>query len=253
MELLIIIGIILIIVLIVRGKSGGESHTASGRTTSGRTAPSNRYHSTPVRTGSDRTITRQNFRQKLDTLSDADDVRRGNTAQNRRMSDTARQYNRSRQRTISTTGSRQTIRIDLSWAENLAELLDITEVVYSNVDLNCQKPLAIQRFYYYTRLHYRSFTAADLCHAKQEEIGHCIDNVNQLLNQLSDRSDPMRVSREDFDQLKALRNSMNTIRKFLCDRRDALNRQTAVIRDKIGRECGEKGKMWYAEIMKNKS
>ena len=195
-----------------------------------------------------RTITQQNFGAKLNTLSDSGDVRIQSSEQNRRLASDARTYRTHKKQSFSTIKSGETISVDLSWSENLAELLEATEIVYSNAEMNCNRRLLSERFDYYINLHYRSFTAADLCHAKLEEILPHDAKLRKIISRLNDRNDFLRVDKSTYNQLISLRNTTGDICNLLKQRRDRLNQQTGIIRDKIRDECGQRGKDWYARL-----
>ncbi|WP_314874831.1 hypothetical protein [Stomatobaculum longum] len=246
MEQLRVIVIVLVIVGILvcinkatqgsssRNKSAARRHTSNSRSYS---------------TKNSRVVTNQNFAEKLRTLNDVDDVRVQASPQQQRMISEARNYHARKKRVYATVSSKEPIGIDLSWSENLAELLEATEVVYTNAEMNCNRRLVSERFNYYRNLHYRSFTAADLCHAKREEIWSHLSSLRKIIARLNDRSDSLRVDRSTYDQLIALRTTMYDLVDYLGKRRDMLNMQTATIRDKIRNECGERGQRWYNELM----
>lgn len=196
-----------------------------------------------------RTVTKQNFAVKLNTLSDSNDVRVQASPQQKKMVSEARSYHASKKRTYTTVKPNETISVDLSWSDNLAELLEATEVVYTNAELNCGRRLASEKFNYYINLHYRSFTVADLCHVKREEILVHLNDLRKIIARLNDRSDFLRVDKSTYDQLVALRNNMYDVTDYLGKRRDMLNKQTGTIRDKIKNECGERGQRWYQDLM----
>lgn len=202
---------------------------------------------TSTRTNS-RTITKQNFSTKLRTLSDAQDERVQMPSAQKKLVTEARTYNTTRRKTFRASHSQETINVDLSWSENLAELLEATEVVYTNAELNCNRRLVSERFDYYINLHYRSFTAADLCHAKLKEIQPYEVQLRQLIARLRDRSDPLRVDKATYDQLTTLRKTMGDICSLLSNRRDTLNAQTKKIKFKIRDECGQRGQNWFDRL-----
>ena len=224
--------------------SSSSSNYSRNTTRSRNTSGNGQYRQT-----NSRTVTRQNFAQKLNTLNDSGDVKVQASPQQRKMVSEAKTYHAAKKRTFSTVKSGEQISIDLSWSENLAELLEATEVVYSNAELNCNRRMVSERFNYYINLHYRSFTAADLCHAKREEIMVSLNNLRKIISRLNDRSDFLRVDKASYDQLIALRSSMYNLTEYLGKRRDLLNKQTAVIREKIRNECGDRGQRWYQELM----
>ncbi len=214
------------------------------RNTYSTSSPSNKYSTTNTRA-----VTKQNFTAKLNTLGDAGDVKVQVSPQQRKMVSEVRNYRATKKRTYATIKSNETINIDLSWSENLAELLEATEVVYTNAEMNCNRRLVSEKFNYYINLHYRSFTAADLCHAKKEEISTHLNDLKKIISRLNDRSDFLCVDKATYDQLISLRGNMYDVTEYLKNRRDMLNRQTATIRDKIRDECGERGQRWYRELM----
>lgn len=224
--------------------SSSSSNYSRNTTRSRNTSGNGQYRQT-----NSRTVTRQNFAQKLNTLNDSGDVKVQASPQQKKMVSEAKTYRAAKKRTFSTVKSGEQISIDLSWSENLAELLEATEVVYSNAELNCNRRMVSERFNYYINLHYRSFTAADLCHAKREEIMVSLNNLRKIISRLNDRSDFLRVDKASYDQLIALRSSMYNLTEYLGKRRDLLNKQTAVIREKIRNECGNRGQRWYQELM----
>ena len=76
-----------------------------------------------------------------------------------------------------------------------------------------------------------------------------LNNLREIISRLNDRSDFLRVDKASYDHLTALRSSMYDLTEYLGKRRDLLNKQTAVIREKIKNECGERGQRWYLELM----
>lgn len=196
-----------------------------------------------------RTVTKQNFTEKLNTLSDAEDVKVQASPEQKKMVSEARNYRAAKKRTYTAIKSNEIISVDLSWSENLAELLEATEVVYTNAELNCNRKLVSEKFNYYINLHYRSFTAADLCHAKRDEIITHLDDLKKIISRLNDRSDFLRVDKATYDQLVSLRSNMYDVTDYLGKRRDMLNKQTGTIRDKVKDECGDRGLRWYRELM----
>ncbi len=207
------------------------------------------YQSNKSYSSNSRTVTRQNFGTKLSTLTDSGDVKIQSSEQNKRLASNARTYRSNKRRTFSTIKSGETINVDLSWSENLAELLEATEIVYSNAEMNCNRRLISERFDYYINLHYRSFTAADLCHAKLEEIRPYDAEIRKIISRLNDRNDFLRVDKNTYEQLVSLRNTTGDICNLLKQRRDRLNQQTGIIRDKIRDECGQRGRDWYNRLM----
>lgn len=224
--MIIIIAVFVIFFAICAMASGSSSHSSSGqkpsaplKSTSKPAAPThiNRAARTP--------ITKQNFRQNLKTLTDREDLHLQTTAEVKQYIAAAKNYNTVSRKAFHRAPSSPQISIDMTWADDLSDLLQQTDMLYSNVMLTCNKKLSSDRFQYYNNLYFRSFTAADLCHAKQKS---------------------------DYEQLCSIAKNMRSIKSFLFDRRNQLNRQTAVIRHKIGTDCGRGGQAWEASILASK-
>ena len=249
------LGVIGLIICLCKSKYKPPKKTSSKRTFKTMPPQPSRNHYPPTNrntfssSSNSRIITKQNFSTKLQTLADSSDDKISSSEQNKRLASNARTYRSYQKRSFSTSKVGETIQIDLSWSENLAELLEATEIVYSNAQMNCNRRLTLDRFHYYVHLHYRSFTAADLCHAKLEEIRPYNENLKKIILRLRDRNDSLKVDKNTYNQLISLRNTMGDICNILRQRRDQLNQQTAIIRDKIKAECGERGLIWYNNLM----
>lgn len=251
---IVVLGVIGLVISFFNSNDSGSTSTSppprTGGSTRTRTQPQPARRSQPTQrtrtAGNTRTVTRQNFVQKLNSLADSQDVRVQTSDAQKQLVKEARNYTTRKRRTYN--ASKETISVDLSWSENLAELLEATEVVYTNAQMNCDRRLVSERFDYYINLHYRSFTAADLCYAKREEILPCYIQIKKTVDRLRDRNDPLRVDKESFNQLIQLRNTMGSICALLKERVDTLNRQTKVLKDKIRNECGQRGQAWYDRL-----
>ncbi len=251
----VVIGGILLIALIVDGFS---DTTSSQNTTTQQTRPSAPTYTptykptyTPTKsTPEECTITPAAFAQKLDTLTDAGDVQEHQTTEEqRRLVADAKTYQKATRRSYTKASTGEVIHIDLSWSENLAELLEKTGVVYSNAEMQCHCRLNSERFDYYIRLHYRSFTAANLCYAKRQELLPHERHIREIVSRLQNREDPLRVDTETYHQLVSLRNTLGDLCCLLAKRVEQLNHQTGVLRDKILAECGARGTAWYQRLM----
>ena len=88
---------------------------------------------------------------------------------------------------------------------------------------------------------------------KSENLVSCDEpEIDPLFKRLNDRKDPAHLQKSDYEQLCSIAKNMRSIKSFLFDRRNQLNRQTAVIRHKIGTDCGRGGQAWEASILASK-
>ena len=160
----------------------------------------------------------------------------------------ARNYQGSRRSSYRTKNQQETISIDMNWVDDLAELIEATEVVYTNAEMNCNRRLQSEKFQYYCHLHFRSFTAADLCHERADMMKRVYDDINKTILRLKSAKGSQRVSEEDYSKIIEIKNVMKTIIPFLYKRCDELNLQTRVLKLKIRDECGNGGREWYERL-----
>lgn len=249
--IIIVLAVIVLVIWAVSSSSSSRKPSAPPKNTSRSNASRTAAAPTHIKRAP---ITRQNFRQNLETLTDREDVHFQAAPETQEYIAAAKVYSASRRKTLQrSSASSPQVSLDMSWANDLPALLEQTDTLYSNVMLTCSKKLASERFNYYNKLYYRSFTAADLCHAKGQEIQHCYRNqIDPLFKRLKDPKDPLRLQKSDYNQLCTIAKNMHNIQNFLFSRRDQLNRQTAVIRHKIGTDCGRGGQAWEASILASK-
>jgi hypothetical protein len=147
--------------------------------------------------------------------------------------------------------NKKPVSINLICFKDLSDLLKATDIVYSNAEMTGQNRMNESLFHYYCHLHYRSHLADQLCRQKCGEISAEFSNVNALIVRLNDKNDPLRVPKDQYDQIIRIKDLMKNIRNLLHERSNRLAIQTGIIRDKIGRECGERGYKWWLERKAN--
>lgn len=145
--MIIIIAVFVLFFAICAMASGSSSHSSSGqkpsaplKSTSKPAAPThiNRAARTP--------ITKQNFRQNLKTLTDREDLHLQTTAEVKQYIAAAKNYNTVSRKAFHRAPSSPQISIDMTWADDLSDLLQQTDMLYSNVMLTCNKKLSSDRF-----------------------------------------------------------------------------------------------------------
>ncbi len=239
--MLIWIIIILLVVFYIMGKGNGTHNNPRNKQTG--TGKPYKHSSVPLSV-------------QIKKLYDPADYTVTSSPQQKQFISDVNAYQRTRKKTlqpIQSSSGTEIISFDFSWSDDLQELMEATEVLYTNAQMNCNRRLDSERFHYYTNLHFRSFIAADLCHAKIGEMRPCYDRVNLTLKRLNDRSDPLRVSKEDYNQIVRIKDSIKALIAFLSERVSSLNVQTGILRDKIRDECGTGGRKWYDSLMERRS
>ena len=147
--------------------------------------------------------------------------------------------------------NKKSVSIDLLCFKDLSDLLKATDIVYSNAEMTGQNRMNESLFHYYCRLHYRSHLADQLCRQKYGEVSSEFSKVNALIVRLNDKNDPLRVPKNQYDQIIRIKDLMKNIRNLLDERSKRLAIQTGILRDQIGRECGGRGHEWWLERKAN--
>lgn len=105
------------------------------------------------------------------------------------------------------------------------------------------------KFQYYTSLHFRSMIAANIVYKEYEEIDSNFKKINELIVNMAKNKKSIGLSKA---QIYSAKDALKELRKVFLSRVHELNHETEKLRDKIGKECGEKGRIWWMERMKNR-
>lgn len=140
-------------------------------------------------------------------------------------------------------------RIDVSWLDSCNKILRISNTLDNNLAYYAKRNLETSRFQYYTHLHFRAMLAADIVHKEYEKIDRSFKEMNQFIVKMKShpefRGNYKTQVYQQKDQIKSVRSSfLNQVHH--------LNHETEIIRDKIGRECGDRGRRWWLERTRHK-
>ena len=138
--------------------------------------------------------------------------------------------------------------VNTAWLNSYNNIITISSNLNENLKYHSQRNLEQSKFQYYTSLHFRSMIAADITYKEFLRIHESFDTINNLIVSLAQHNGKTNISKA---QIYATKDSLKQLRKIFLNRVHTLNRQTAVLRDKIGRECGIRGKQWRAERLKH--
>lgn len=92
--------------------------------------------------------------------------------------------------------------------------------------------------------------AADIVYKEFCKIDANFKEINKLIVSIAKTRNNTRLSKA---QIFSAKDALKELRKVFLDHVHELNKETAILRDKIGDECGEKGHRWREEKMKNRS
>jgi len=139
--------------------------------------------------------------------------------------------------------------INTAWLNSYERIIKVSTNLDSNLNYHARKNLETSKFQYYTGLWFRSMLAADIVHKEFQEIDTSFREINSLILSVKNGKHvgiQKKIIYESKDNIKELRGIFLT-------RLQGMNRNTATLRDKIGQECGERGRQWRDERMRNRS
>lgn len=140
-------------------------------------------------------------------------------------------------------------RIQARWLSSYKRILEVSSNLDANIRAHARSNLQSSKFSYYAGLHFRSMCAADIAHAEFESIDKTFREINQLLLDIKNRN--IRVSNVERNQYFLVKDKIKELRQVYLAKVHELNRNTARLRDKIGAECGQRGREWRAARMRH--
>lgn len=140
-------------------------------------------------------------------------------------------------------------RIQARWLSSYKRILEVSSNLDANIKAHAKSNLQSSKFSYYAGLHFRSMCAADIAHAEFESIDTTFREINQLLLDIKNRN--IRVSNAEKNQYFLVKDEIKELRQVYLAKVRELNKNTAQLRDKIGAECGQRGREWRAARMRH--
>lgn len=140
--------------------------------------------------------------------------------------------------------------VSTAWLNSYEKVITISSNLDSNLNYHASRNLEISKFQYYTSLHFRSMIAADIVHNEFSEIDASFKELNQLIVRL--KNSPRGNTGISKSAIYDSKDSVKALHQVFLSRVQEMNRNTAMLRDKIGNECGERGRAWRAERMRNR-
>lgn len=139
--------------------------------------------------------------------------------------------------------------VSTAWINSYKKVVKIATNLDQNLKFHSSKHLEYSKFQYYTSLHFRSMIAADITYKEYKEIDSNFQKMNELIVVMAKSKNNMGLSKA---QIYLAKDALKALRKVFLNRVHELNHQTEKFRDKIGIECGERGRIWWEERMKNR-
>lgn len=140
--------------------------------------------------------------------------------------------------------------IDVSWLDSCNKILSVSNTLDNNLAYYGRKNLETSKFQYYANLHFRSMVAADIVYSEYKKIDESFTEINKFIVRMKSRSE----FRGNYKtQVHGQKDQIKSIRNFYLNRVHNMNHETEVLRDKIGAECGERGKRWWRDRTRYKN
>lgn len=140
--------------------------------------------------------------------------------------------------------------VNTAWLNSYEKVIKISANLDKNLKYHAKNNLEQSKFHYYTSLHFRSMIAADIVHKEFCEINANFKDINNLILTIAKTGNTTGLSKA---QIFSSKDTLKELRKIFLNRVHELNKETAILRDKIGKECGERGRRWREERMRNHS
>lgn len=140
--------------------------------------------------------------------------------------------------------------VNTAWLNSYEKVIKISANLDENLRYHAKNNLLQSKFHYYTSLHFRSMIAADIVHKEYCEIDANFNDINNLIVNIAKTRNTTGLSKA---QIFSAKDALKELRKVFLNRVHELNKETETLRDKIGRECGERGRQWWEERMRNHS
>ena len=139
--------------------------------------------------------------------------------------------------------------INTAWLNSYEKVIKISTNLDKNLKFYSDRNLEYSKFRYYTSLHFRSMCAADITYREFKKIDSNFQEINELIVRMSKTKNNRGLSKA---QIYSAKDALKELRKTFLNRVHELNHETEKLRDKIGKECGERGKKWWQKRKKNR-
>ncbi len=154
-------------------------------------------------------------------------------------------------RTIVREAERQGyIKVSTVWMERFNELVEVSNTLNQNLILENERRTQMDRFYRYNDIWYRSVLMGNIAFNDYQSAKASLDEIGTVIDAI-DRG-RMRVNWDQKTKLYEIQDTFKKAKDILLKRVQSINAHTAAFRDKIGNECGERGRQWRAERMKGR-
>lgn len=138
--------------------------------------------------------------------------------------------------------------VSTAWMNRFNQLVEVSNTLNQNLLYENKRRLLNDKFHRYTDLHFRSMIMGNLAYEDYLEAKKGRDQISNVLLSIGQKK--IRVSYSDKEKLYQIKDMYKESTSFLYDRMKSINNETGKLRDKIGSECGERGRKWWNERMK---
>lgn len=141
--------------------------------------------------------------------------------------------------------------VSTAWMNRFNQLVEVSNTLNQNLIYENQRRLQNDKFHRYTDLHFRSMIMGNLAYEDYLEAKKGRDQISDVLVDIGKKK--THVSHSEKERLYQIKDMFKESTSFLYNRMTSINNETGKLRDKIGRECGERGRNWRNERMKGRN
>ena len=141
--------------------------------------------------------------------------------------------------------------VSTAWMNRFNQLVEVSNTLNQNLIYENQRRLLNDKFHRYTSLHFRSMIMGNLAHEDYLEAKQGRNQISDVLVAIGQKK--IHVSQSEKERLYQLKDMFKESTAFLYNRMTSINHETCELREKIGRECGERGRKWRDERMKGRN
>ncbi len=142
------------------------------------------------------------------------------------------------------------LKVNTEWMNRFDELVNVSNTLNENLSIEMDRRMNLDRFHRYNNIWFRSVLMSDLVYDDYMHAKQSLDEIGQVL--VSIGKGQMKVSYAQKNQFYEMKDMFKSARDLLYKRLLSINEHTKKFREKIGNECGERGRQWRAERMRGR-
>lgn len=139
-------------------------------------------------------------------------------------------------------------KIEATWISSYKKILEVSNSLNINIEKQISYNFGIKKFRYYIELHFRSMIASNFAYNEYDKIKQTYNEINNLIKDINDGK--VYVSQSDKKMYNNMKNDVKVLKDLYFKKVTVLNNNTKDLKEKIGKECGHRGKKWLEALNK---